>query len=120
MSTTDTCCSIVPYFKVRDGKMTEFKRVCEQLLAKTTTENGCLYYGFSFNNHEAHCREAYTNARALLAHLENIAEPLGEALQLSELSRLEIHGPEAELKTLRPALANLKPTYFTLEYGFRR
>jgi hypothetical protein len=33
---------------------------------------------------------------------------------------LEIHGPEEELAKLRGPLAELKPKFFTLEYGFCR
>ena len=40
---------------------------------------------------------------------------------LVEIQRVEVHGPEAQLAKLRGGpLADLKPQYFTLEYGFRR
>ena len=38
----------------------------------------------------------------------------------SEITRLEVHGPESELDKLREPLAALNPQFFTLEYGFRR
>jgi len=28
MATSDTCCTIVPYFKVHDGKLEDFKTGC--------------------------------------------------------------------------------------------
>lgn len=61
----------------------------------TAKEEGMLFYGFSKrrNADEVHCREGYTNADALLAHLENVGEPLGKMLEISTLSRLEVHGP---------------------------
>lgn len=120
MATTDTCCTIVPYFKVPSQNMAAFKATCEQFVAKTSTETDCLYYGFSFNGDEAHCREGYKNAEAALAHLDNVGAILAEALKISELTRLEIHGPESELAKLRTPLAPLNPTFFVLEYGFRR
>ena len=52
--------------------------------------------------------------------LENVGTLLQEALKIAELTRLEIHGPEEELAKLREPLADLKPQFFTLEYGFRR
>ena len=58
--------------------------------------------------------------KGLLAHLENVGSLLQEALQIAELTRLEIHGPEEELAKLREPLAEMKPQFFTLEYGFRR
>jgi hypothetical protein len=87
---------------------------------KTNAETKCLYYGFSFNGDQVHCREGYQDAGGLLAHLENVGAILEEALKISDLTRLEIHGPEEELTKLREPLASLKPEFFTLEYGFRR
>jgi hypothetical protein len=52
--------------------------------------------------------------------LENIGALLQEALTISDVVRLEIHGPAAELDKLRPAFDPLKPRYFALEYGFRK
>lgn len=120
MSTQDKCCTIVPYFKVHPGKMNAFKNLCEQFVTKTNEETKCLYYGFSFDGDQVHCREGYADAEGLLAHLENVSSILEQALKISDLTRLEIHGPETELVKLREPLANLKPQFFTLEYGFRR
>ena len=119
MATTDTCCTIVPYFTVPMENIAKFKSICEQFVAKTKQEPGCLFYGFSFNENEAHCREGYQNAEAALAHLDNVGDILAEALKISALSRLEIHGPETELAKLRAPLAGLNPAFFVLEYGFR-
>lgn len=120
MATTDTCCSIVPYFKVPSENLAAFKAICEEFVAKTDSESKCLYYGFSFDGNEAHCREGYQDAEGVLAHLDNVGEILTEALKISELTRLEIHGPEQELAKLRAPLAGLNPQFFVLEYGFRR
>lgn len=119
MATEDTCCTIVPYFKVHDGKLPAFRSLCEQFVAKTRGESACLYYGFSFDGDQVHCREGYTNAEGLLAHLENVGPLLQEALQIADITRLEVHGPETELTKLRQPLAELNPQFFTLEYGFR-
>jgi len=119
MSTDDTCCTIAPYFKVQDGKLDEFKKLCEKFVEKTKNESRCLYYGFSFNGDEVHCREGYKNAEGLLAHLDNVGELLEKALQIAEITRLEIHGPENEIANLREPLSNLNPKFFTLGYGIR-
>ena len=120
MATQDTCCTIVPYFKVQNDNLEAFKALCEQLVAKTQEEPKCLYYGFSFSEDTAHCREGYEDAEGALVHLENVGSLLEEVLKISELTRLEVHGPEAELAKLRQPMADLKPEFFTLEYGFRR
>lgn len=120
MATNDKCCTIVPYFKVNDGRMADFKALCERFMAKTDEETKCLYYGFSFDGDHAHCREGYEDAAGLLAHLENVGPLLEESLTMAELTRLEVHGPEGELAQLREPLKSLNPQFFALEYGFRR
>ena len=120
MATDDRCCTIVPYFTVNEGQLEAFKALCERFVEKTRTEPKCLYYGFSFDGHAAHCREGYEDAEGLLAHLENVGALLQEAFKISEISRLEVHGPEPELAKLREPLKDLPAAYFALEYGFRR
>jgi quinol monooxygenase YgiN len=118
--TEDRIVSIHPYFRVSEGKMDQFKALCEQFMATTAREPKCLYYGFSFNGVNVHCREAYEDAEGLLAHLDNVGAILKEALKISQLTRLEIHGQPGELAKLAQPLSGLAPTYFTLEYGIRR
>lgn len=120
MATTDTCCTIAPYFRIQEGQFEAFKELSERFVAKTGEEVGCLYYGFSFDGDQAHCREGYEDAEALLAHLDNVSKLLEESLKIADFMRLEIHGPEEELAKLREPLAELKPQFFVLEYGFRR
>ncbi len=120
MATQDKCCTIVPYFKISSGKLEAFKELVEKCVEQTDNESKCLYYGFSFDGDQAHCREGYEDAEGLLAHLENVGSLLEEALKIADLARLEIHGPKEELAKLREPLADLKPQFFILEYGFRR
>ena len=116
----DTCCTLVPYFKIADGQLAAFKAIGERFVAKTRTETGCLHYAFSFAGQEAHCREGYDDAAGMLAHLENVGALLQEVLKISEITRLEVHGPAAELAKLREPLAGLNPKFFELEAGIRR
>jgi quinol monooxygenase YgiN len=120
MATNDTCCTIVPYFKIHAGKLAEVKTLCEEFVDQSKKEPGCLYYGFSFDGDQMHCREGYRDAEGALAHLQNVGEMLQGLLQIADLTRLEVHGPESELAKLRGPLADFKPQYFALEFGFRR
>ncbi len=77
------------------------------------------YYGFSFDGDLAHCREGYADADALLVHLKNVGHIIEEALKISELARLEVHAPAAELAKLRMNLyGDPRPEFFTLEFRF--
>jgi hypothetical protein len=100
--------------------MDAFQGLCEQFVTKSATEPKCLYYGFTFDGDQVHCREGYKDAEGALAHLDNVGALLQEALKIADLTKLEIHGPEEELAKLRGPLADLKPQFFTLKYGFRR
>ena len=100
--------------------MPAFKNLCEEFVARTQSEATCLYYGFSFENDMAHCREAYLDAQGLLTHIENVGDLIARALEISDLIRLEVHGPKQELDKLRAPLHDLNAQFFTLEYGFRK
>ena len=120
MATEDKCVTLVPYFKIHDGKTQEFKTLCEQAVDITKSEPACLYYGYSFDGDLAFCREGYRDADGLLAHAKNIGPLLTELLKTADIARLEVHGPEEELLKLHGPFADFKPQYFKLEYGFRR
>ena len=100
--------------------MESFRSGCDAFVEKTRTEPGCVHYAFSFDGDEAHCREGYDNAAAVLAHLDNVDALFGEALKIADLTRLEVHAPTAELEQLRGPLADLNPQFFELVVGFRR
>jgi len=120
MAANDTCCTLVPYFKVAPGKMDEFKALGDTFVALTRKEPGCVHYAFSFSGDEAHCREGYDDAAALLAHLDNVGATLQEALKIAQITKLEVHAPAAQIEKLKAPLAALNPQWFTVELGFRR
>lgn len=107
--------SLHPYFKVHPGKMEELKAGLPAFVEKTANEEKNLFYGFTINGDEVFCREAYTDAEGLLAHLDSVGAMLAEALKIADLTRIEVHGPVAELEKLKAPLAHLKPEWFTLE-----
>lgn len=120
MTAPDTCCTLAPYFKIHDGQLDAFKKGCEAFVEKTRSEPDCLFYGFSFDGDVAHCREGYRDAESVLFHLDNVGALLAEALKISDITRLEVHGPESQLALLREPLGSMNPQFFTLEMGFRR
>ena len=107
--------SLHPYFKVHPGKLEAVKDGFPAFVKKTATEKDCLFYGFTVSGDEILCREAYESAEGLLAHLENIGALLAEMLKMADLTRVEVHGPAAELEKLKKPLAHLNPAWFTLE-----
>ena len=49
MSNQDSCCTLVPYFKVHQGQLAAFREGCRKIVEKTRAESGCVFYGFSFD-----------------------------------------------------------------------
>ena len=117
MSLPEEFVSLHPYFKVHPGKLAEAKALLPAFVEKTKTEARMLFYGFTLNGDEVFCREAYGSAEGVLAHLSNVGDLLAEMLKIAELTRVEVHGPDAELAKLRAPLENLKPAWFVQQCG---
>jgi len=112
----DTTCSLHPYFKIHDGKVDEWKANTEKFYEVTKSEPGMVNYGFSFSDDGvAHCRESYKSGADVLTHLGNVDGLLKSALGISDLLRLEFHGPPSEVKVVKEALAPLGAQFFSLD-----
>jgi quinol monooxygenase YgiN len=109
--------SIHPYFKIHPGKLAEAKTILPEFITRTATEPGAHYYEFTISDDVIFCREAYTDAAAVLAHLGNVDAQLKAMLGVADLIRLEFHGPAAEIEKLKEPLAALNPTWFVYETG---
>lgn len=111
--------SLHPYFKVQPGRMEAAQALLREFIRRTESEPEMLYYEFTLNGDVVFCREAYTGADAVLAHLKNVGEVLDQMLAISTLVRLEIHGPAEELDQLRGPLGQLKVDWFAFQAGAR-
>src|SRR5215213_5580654 len=114
MSQLSNFVSLHPYFKVHPGKMEEFRKGFPAFVERTKQEPKNLFYEFSVNGDEVFCREGYVDAEGLLRHLDNVGALLAEAMKIADLTRVEVHGPAAELEKLREPLAHLKPEWFVV------
>jgi hypothetical protein len=120
MNAIEGSVSLHPYFQVHAGKLDAAKILLREFVAKTTTEAEVLYYEFTINGNEVYCREAYTGANGVLAHLTNVGAELDKMLALATLARLEVHGPASELEKLKGPLGQLNPRWFVYECGVKR
>ena len=112
--------TIHPYFKVHAGQSDSAKALVAKFVAKTQPEPACLFYEFTLNGDEVFCREGYVGAAGVLAHLENVGAILDEMLKISDLTRLEFHGPAEELDKLRSPLGGLTATWWVKTAGITR
>ena len=112
----DKTCTLSPYFKIHEGKEKEWKDNAKRFYELTKTEKDFIHYGFTYTEDgEVHCREAYKSGAALLHHLTNVDGPLNSALKLSNLTRIEFHGPRSEIEIVREKLSPLGCIFFTAD-----
>jgi quinol monooxygenase YgiN len=117
MSSIENSVSINPYFRISDENRAAAQALLKTFCGLVSKEAGCLYYNFCFKGNVMTCREAYKDAAAVMAHLENCGEALGQFVKVAELFRIEILGPAEELDKLRAPLAGMNPDYFVLDCG---
>ena len=120
MSLPANLVTIHPYFRAHAGKWNEVEAVLKEFVATTRSETACLFYEFTVNGDEVFCREGYAGGEGALAHLENVGAVLGKMLGLSDLTRLEFHGPAEELEKMKGPLAHLNAVWFALHSGLER
>ena len=113
--------SLHPYFTAHEGQFETFRSMLPQFVELTSSEEKCLYYDFTTRNgNEIYCREAYVGAEGVLAHLENVGELLGKALEIADLTRVEVHGSAENLAELEEAMGALNPAWFVFECGVQK
>lgn len=95
-------------FTIHEGQLQEFKKVAARCMASVRQrDSGTLQYDWFFSADQTECvvRERYRDSAAVLEHVANLGETLGELLALAEL-KVEIYGaPSAELLEATKGLA---------------
>ena len=120
MNHSSNVVSIHPYFKPHAGQFAAFQALLPEFVARAATEPACLHYDFTIAEDVIFCREMYAGAEGALAHVANVGALLEAALKISDLVRLELHGPAAELEKLKGPLAAFRPAWFVRACGVGR
>lgn len=63
-------------------------------------------------------KQGHEDVGGLSEHLSKIGQLLNSALEISEISSLEVDGPASEPSKLKEPLADLYPDFYVLEYGY--
>lgn len=106
---------ITAKFKIHSGKVEEFKKIADNAIAIVTEkEKGktCLQYDWFFNSDETECvvRETYEDSNAVMNHMGNVGDSLGQLLGLSDFSA-EIYGPISD--EVKNAVAPFNPAVYS-------
>ena len=112
--------TIQPTFTIKDLKKAEpFMKKCVDL---TKSEAGCMYYGWAIKDDKLFCREAYVDAAAVQAHLDNIVPSVGEMLDsgAASLDKIEFHGPKEGWPTFKKSADALGAIYWDRYASFSK
>jgi len=110
---------ITAKFKIHKGKLAEFKKIasdCVVAVTKNEKGKGAIQYDWFFSPDETECvvRETYADSNAVLAHMGNVGEMLGQLLAMSDFE-LEVYGNPSE--ELQKAAAALNPKVYSFYQG---
>ena len=106
-------------FRIHAGKLDEAKKIafeCMAIVKEKEEGKGALQYDWFFSTDQTECvvRETYADSNAVLAHMGNLGEPLGQILAISDFE-LEIYGDMSE--ELQKAVAALDPKVYSFFQG---
>ncbi|MCY1720584.1 hypothetical protein OU798_09540 [Prolixibacteraceae bacterium Z1-6] len=110
---------ITAKFKIQKGKLDEFKKGAAAAIALVNENEkgaGALQYDWFFSPDETECvvRETYADSNAVITHLQNVGEILGQVLSISDFSA-EIYGPISD--EVRNAVAPFNPMHYSFYQG---
>lgn len=108
---------ITAKFKIQTGKLETFKKIAAECVVKVkANEKDALQYDLFINPEQTEIvvRETYTDSNAVLAHLQNVGELLGQLLTMSDFEG-EIYGNMSE--ELKHALAGMNIKVYSFFRG---
>ena len=103
---------------INDGKYADLEALCTAATEQTRTgDAGAIHYEWWANESksEIHIHERYTDSAAVMGHMANVAEAIGQLMGLITVTSVHVYGaPDA---SVRAAFADFQPTYFTTSLG---
>jgi quinol monooxygenase YgiN len=100
--------------KIAHADLAELKQLAGKALELTMAEAGVLQYDWFFSDDETKCvvRETYENSDAVLAHMANVGDLIGQLAQLGGGLQIEAFG------TLSPQLIEAAAAFQPTVYSF--
>lgn len=101
--------------KIHDGQLDRFRAVAEECLwSVRVRDDATLQYDWFFNENQTECvvRERFRDSDALLRHIANLGDTLGDLQKVCDLS-IEVYGnPSTELLEATSNIPAKVYTYF--------
>ena len=80
-------------FDVADGKQADFEALADQAIAQTKDEPGTLVYRWQIGDSGAvQLHERFADEAAMGAHLQAAMGVFGKLMEVSEVTRFDVHG----------------------------
>lgn len=114
MSRLSQFVAIQATFRIHPGLREIVNRLLGEFDRRASDEPLILFHEASFQSDALALRIAFPSAVSLLDHLAGTSDGFERLLSETDLIRMEIHGPEAELSQLRGPLGALQPDWFVL------
>ena len=100
--------SVIARFKIHPGKLDEFKEAAAECLALVKEKDpATLRYEWflSGDQTEAIILEIYETSEAMLAHMNNVGEPLGRLMAMADMSAEVFGDPSPELRQMAAGMS---------------
>ena len=99
---------VIARFKVHPGKLDEFKEAAAECLALVKEKDpATLRYEWFLNGDQTECiiLETYETSEAMLAHMNNVNEPLGRLMAMGDMSAEVFGDPSPELRQMAAGMS---------------
>lgn len=106
---------ITARLRIHDGKLDQFKTLAIACMESTRAKDeGTLQYDWFINEDGTECvvRERYVDSDALLEHLNNLGDKLGEIMSVSDMSAEVCGKPSKELLKATEGIPKMVYSYF--------
>ncbi|OON97179.1 MAG: hypothetical protein ATN31_08555 [Candidatus Epulonipiscioides saccharophilum] len=106
--------------KVKEGKIQDFLELMKKRVDDTKKEKGIIKFEWALGEDQetATIQEEYANSKALLEHMQSVAQFSSNYFKLFDLSKVLIYNEVSP--ELRDALVGLNPIYMKFIGGFKK
>lgn len=122
MKRIDSCVSVYPAFRIKEGKEKEIRALLKVIISRAENEPATEIFSMAYTGNKLYLRESYTNLEGFKAHLDSVSDIISEFFSMLELETLHVVAPQSateEMKSLMSAM-NMQADLFVLEGGFAR
>ncbi len=105
---------IVAHLRIHSGKLAEFKAIVEACTKSVREKDtGTVQYDWFFNEDQTESQlwERYRDSDAILEHMANVGEKLGQLFGLVDFLSVDIYGSPSE--QLLKAMEGMEKTIYT-------